>query len=720
MAVRLEGIMSLTDNFTSPIKDAVKNLRSLASTAESVKPKFEKVDGGLEKASKSSERLRDSMGRFLPMSEKNAEGQKKHNDQIEKGSDAASKLERTLKGVLSVTALIATGKAFVKLSDDITQATSRLAMINDGQQKVTELNNMIFNSAQRTGGAYLETLDSISKMGLQTGDLFKSNKELVDFMEVLNKQFVIGGTELEAQKSAMLQLTQAMGSGVLRGDEFNSIFEATPGIIELIANELGVSVKEMRGLAAEGKISADVVKSALLNSIDETNAKFEQMPKTFGRIWQEFKNSATKALTPVSLKFNQLINSQGFQKMFVAASRGVEIFANALIVTLNIAESVSNAIANNWAALEPIFYALGGAVAGLIGMFAVMGLQAIKTGVMTFVSFAMAHLPLIIIAATLGLVILTLKKLGITAGEVFGFIIGVVFALFTIIVNIVKVIANTFIVFAELIVNNIIDFQNTFSKVCAAVQNAWNSMLTGLHSGFASFINGALKMVGKFVNTFIRGINAIIRGLNKLSFTLPDWMGGKSFGIHKEEISEWNAPQMAMPKAPTLVTPTIKEEVSFKKFELGGVKDAFGRGQDFAADKTKGFSDLLKNSKDSIMGGLDARGLGKMPKLPEGLDPLDAGAGGKGKAGKALKDTAKHTKDLEKGLNRSTDDLKTIKDLMTQRAVTNISWDKIEVKVDNKFGDVHKEADLDGFIDSLGQGLNEAVNSIMTGVTLLE
>lgn len=737
--VMLEALMSLRDNFSNPVKKTAENMRSLGETAENTAPKFDKIDGGLGKAKRSSDKLRDSMSKVLPVSEQNANAQKKHNDAIQDGEREANKLTGALKGVLGVAALIAAGKKFIDFSNEITSATSRLALMNDGQQKVTEFNDEIFKSAERARGSYMATADTIAKLGLQTGDLFKSNKELITFAEVLNKQFKIAGTPIESQKSAMLQLTQAMGSGVLRGEEFNAIFEASPAIIELIAKKMNMPASQMRSLAAEGKITADVVKSSLLDAIDETSEKFNQMPKTFGDIAESFKNRAIKAFTPVALQFNKLINSKGFQAMFDVATRSVEVFANGLMFLLAVSENVFNFLYDSWPLLKPLFFMVGGAILAVqwkvIQGFVLMGLQAMKMGALaviaglkTAAAFVIANLPIVLLGAAIGFVIYLLVQLGATAGDVCGFIVGAFFAVLQIILNFLMFIPNLIVSVAELIYNTVKDIQTYFLLAKNNIQGAWEMMCYSLHRNIANFVNGGIKMVESFVNFFIRGINKIIQGINRLSFTTPSWLGGYTFGIHKDEISEWSAPRMAMPDAPKIANGVKpREYTKFPKAEYGSVGNAFNIGKDvgknfgnFVSDKVGGIGDFIRNAKDSVMGDLNNRGVGKMPKPGEGLDPLDAGAGGKGKAGKALKDTAKNTKDIDSALRRSSDDLSAIKDLMTQRAITNISWDKIEVKVDNKFGDIHKEVDLDGFIDSIGEGLNNAVNSVMTGVTLLE
>lgn len=190
-------------------------------------------------------------------------------------------------------------RGIINLSDTLTATTARLDMMNDGLQTTEQLNNMIFESANRSRGSYQSTADMVAKLGVLAGDAFSSSAEIVAFAEQLNKQMAIAGTTTAGAQAAMLQLTQAMASGVLRGEELNSILEQAPTIAQSIADYLGVDVGTMRQLASEGKVTADVVKNALFAAADETNAKFEQMPYTWGQVWTQAQNVMIRAFQPV-------------------------------------------------------------------------------------------------------------------------------------------------------------------------------------------------------------------------------------------------------------------------------------------------------------------------------------------------------------------------------------------------------------------------------------
>ena len=171
------------------------------------------------------------------------------------------------------------------------------------------MQDRIFDSAQKSRGSYQDTADLVSKLGLNAKDAFENTAQIVDFAEQVNKQFVISGASAEETKNATLQLTQALSSGVLRGDELRSIFEQAPTLIQSIANYMGVPIGRIRDMAAEGQITAETVKNALLGCADETNAKFASMPLTFSQLWTNFKNRAMQAFQPVLEKINELANN---------------------------------------------------------------------------------------------------------------------------------------------------------------------------------------------------------------------------------------------------------------------------------------------------------------------------------------------------------------------------------------------------------------------------
>ena len=263
----------------------------------------------------------------------------------------------------------------VRMSDEMTQTTARLNLMNDGLQSTADLQELIYQSAMRSRGAYNATADAVAKMGLLAGDAFSSNQETITFVEQLNKQFKIAGTSAEGQAAAMLQITQAMGSGVLRGEELNSVFEQAPTIIQSIADYLGVSVGEIRSMAQEGELTASVVKSALLSAAEETNRKFNEIPLTWSDVWTQASNMAIMALQPLLEAINWVANNiEVIGPLVLAAAAAFALFAVAANWTkicaaatkaLTAAQKMLNAVMS----LNPIVLIIGSVII-LIGVIA--------------------------------------------------------------------------------------------------------------------------------------------------------------------------------------------------------------------------------------------------------------------------------------------------------------------------------------------------------------
>lgn len=263
----------------------------------------------------------------------------------------------------------------VSMSDEMTQTTARLNLMNDGLQSTADLQELIYQSAMRSRGAYNATADAVAKMGLLAGDAFSSNQETIAFVEQLNKQFKIAGTSAEGQAAAMLQITQAMGSGVLRGEELNSVFEQAPTIIQSIADYLGVSVGEIRSMAQDGELTASIVKSALLSSAEETNQKFNEIPLTWSDVWTQASNMAIMSLQPLLEAINWVANNiEIIGPLVLAAAAAFALFAVAANWTkicaaatkaLTAAQKMLNAVMS----LNPIVLIIGSIII-LIGVIA--------------------------------------------------------------------------------------------------------------------------------------------------------------------------------------------------------------------------------------------------------------------------------------------------------------------------------------------------------------
>lgn len=323
---------------------------------------------GQEKASKETNRAKSALDKFRSASIVSSKGV----------SSLTSAVTRLAGAYLIIQGL----RNVLNLSDTLSQTTARLDMMNDGLQTTAELTDMIYAAAQRSRGSFTATADMVGKLGNLAGDAFSSTQELVAFSEQLNKQIALSGASAQAADAAILQLTQGLSSGALRGEELNSVLEQTPTVAKTIADYLGMSTGEMREFASEGKLSADIVKNALLSAAEETNAAFAQMPMTFGQTMTQLQNYAIMAFQPVLQQLNEFINSPLFEQIKANIAGAISSIASFASQALGVVTQVIQFIADNWAVIQPI---LTGIVAGFLAWQVATGLVAAAQAVLNFV-----------------------------------------------------------------------------------------------------------------------------------------------------------------------------------------------------------------------------------------------------------------------------------------------------------------------------------------------
>lgn len=256
---------------------------------------------------------------------------------------AGSGLLGTLKSLVGGYVGIQGVKALVGLSDTMAQTSARLNMVNSQFGTTLDLNQMIYESAQRSRGAYADTADLVGKLGTLAADSFSTPEELIGFAEQINKQYVLSGTSAQGAQAATLQLTQALSSGTLRGEELNSVLEQAPTIVQSIGDYLGKTTGEIRELASEGLITSDIVKAAILSAAEETNAAFEEMPMTWSQVWTMMQNTAIMALQPVLSGVNWLANNIDIIGPPVVAVAGAFAIAGGAIALYTAQQKLSSA-----------------------------------------------------------------------------------------------------------------------------------------------------------------------------------------------------------------------------------------------------------------------------------------------------------------------------------------------------------------------------------------
>ena len=248
---------------------------------------------------------------------------------------------------LAATAVKDVATAAAQTADQLTSVRSRINLINDGTQTTAEIMDKVFDAAQRSRGSYVDMADSVAKLNMLAKDAFSSNDEAIMFVEQLNKQFKISGASIEESSAAMYQLTQAMAAGKLQGDEFHSIMENAPMLAQSIAQEMGLTVGQLKDMSSQGLITADIIKEALFNSAEETNAKFAEIPMTFAEVGQSIQNEMLLAFQPVLEQLSAIPQNGDFQ----AFVQGVGVAIRTMAVTASASISIIGAAFNGLKAI---------------------------------------------------------------------------------------------------------------------------------------------------------------------------------------------------------------------------------------------------------------------------------------------------------------------------------------------------------------------------------
>ena len=416
--------------------------------------------------------ITDAVNRVADSLERMNQRQEEAANKAKKTKSEFQKLVDTVRNLAIVHFAQTYGKQLLELADNMTSTRARLDLMNDGLQTTAELQDMIMASANRSRASYQATADAVSKMGIMAKDAFNSNEELIAFSELINKQFTIAGTSAAGIDAAMLQLTQAMSSGVLRGEELNSVFEQAPTIIQTIADYLGVPIGKIREMAAEGQITSTIVKNAMLASADEINAKFEQMPMTFSQVWTIAKNTILEAFTPVLTMIGQ-----GAQWIY-----------------------------DNWSTIAPIFWGLAAAV---LGYALALGIQTAATWIATGAAQAffttLLTNPLFWIALAIGVVVAAIYKWVQSVG---GIKVAWLIACNAILTawSWVKIGFMTGVYWVMNLFNRL---QLTFATVSMNIQNFCGDMKAGVLMILQNMVNGAIDIINGFINTLnkIPGVN---------------------------------------------------------------------------------------------------------------------------------------------------------------------------------------------------------------------
>lgn len=656
-------------------------------------------------------RLSQTVGNTERYIRDNVDEQGRFNQEISAGTQQANELTNTIKRAVAAYVSIQTVGKALNISDELVQTTSRLNMMNDGVQTTAELVNMVYAAAQDARGSFSQMADVIARFGNNAKDAFSSSEEVVAFADLIQKQMTIAGASTQEAANAELQLSQALGSGVLRGDELNSIFEQAPNLIQNIADYLDVPIGKIREMAADGELSADVVKAAIFSAADDINSKFNEMPMTWGQIWQSMQNTALIAFQPVLQRLNDLANSEAFQTFIQGAIEAMATLANILLNVFEVAASVGAFIGDNWSIIAPIIY---GVIAALGAYLAIMGIVNAITAISAAIDATKAAADALAAGQTF---LWTVQQYGLNAALaacpitwIIVLIIALIAIIFAVCNAIAKMtgIANSGFGVITGGVNVVIQFFKnlglTVANIALGIGNAIAALASNMMTAFHNAICSVQSWFYNLLSTALSVIEGICSALNKLPFVEFDYSGISSAA---DDYAAKASEAAGNKEDYQSISDAFNEGfTTFDAFQDGWASDAFNAGAawgDGVADKVSNFS------LSDVFGQTDIPNVGD---YTSGFSDAIANSG----VGDGIGNIDDNTGKIKDSLDITEEDLKYLRDIAEQEAINRFTTAEINVDMSGMQNTVNSGDDIDGFMTKLTDSVNEAVDNMTEGV----
>ena len=663
-------------------------------------------------------RLSQTVGNTERYIRDNVDEQGRFNQEVSAGTQQANELTNTIKrAVAAYISIQSVGKA-LNISDELVQTTSRLNMMNDGVQTTAELVNMVYAAAQDARGSFGQMADVVARFGNNAKDAFSSSEEVVAFADLIQKQMTIAGASTREAANAELQLSQALGSGVLRGDELNSIFEQAPNLIQNIADYLDVPIGKIREMAADGELSADVVKAAIFSAADDINSKFNEMPMTWGQIWQSMQNTALIAFQPVLQRLNDLANSEAFQTFIQGAIEAMATLANILLNIFELVGTVGGFIADNWSVISPIIYGVIAALAVYAAYLGIVkGIEIASAAATAIHSVAMSAKIGVMAALTGQTMAATAAQMGYN-GALYAcpvvWIIVLIIALIAVIMAVCSAIAKMTGIansgFGVITggVNVVIQFFKnlglTVANIALGIGNAIAALASNMMTAFHNAICSVQSWFYNLLSTALSVIEGICSALNKLPFVEFDYSGISSAA---DDYAAKASEAAGNKEDYQSISDAFNEGfTTFDAFQDGWASDAFNAGAawgDGIADKVSNFS------LSDVFGQTDIPNVGD---YTSGFNDAIANSG----VGDSIGNIDDNTGKIKDSLDVTEEDLKYLRDIAEQEAINRFTTAEINVDMSGMQNTVNSGDDIDGFMTKLTDSVNEAVDNMTEGV----
>lgn len=641
----------------------------------------------------------------------NIRRQEQFNQSLQNGASESSNLVSAIKRMAGAYLSIQTAGKILQTSDEITQTTSRLNMMNDGLQSTADLYNMVYVAANDARGSLGDMASVVARFGNNAKDAFSSSAEVVQFANLVQKQMTIAGASTQEAANAELQLSQALGSGVLRGDELNSIFEQAPNLIQNIADYLDVPIGKIRSMAQDGELSADVVKQAVFAATDEINANFESMPMTWGQMWTVFQNNATMAFQPVLQRLNDLANTDGFQTFTTNAINDLAVVAGVVLDIFEGIGSIGTFVQDNWQIIGPVVY---GVVAALAAYATYVGItnaiDMISTGIkitMCVASYAHAAATGTEASATAAA---TAAQYGLNTAMLSCPLTWIVVGIMALIIVLVAL-CNHFSGAGHIA-------QSTFGAICGGINvviqyfknwglsvadifigiwNAGGACATNVEIAFHNAISHVQALWYNMLSTALTVVSGICSALNKLPFVDFDYSGITGAA---DNYASKAATASGSTKDYTSVSAAFSKGIkTYDTYQNGWAKEAYTAGAAWG----DGVTSKIKNTLSS-----------KATNIPNANNYPNALASSNAATAANTADTAKNTAKTANTLSASSEDLKYLRDIADREYVNKFTTAQIKVEMINH-NNVNNDMDLDGMAEHLRSKIEEEMNAAAEG-----